>query len=76
MIVQIATFSRQAYKSEGLSVKKLGSLTSYLQREFERQAPLGWNSAAEVSLLPKDVEILLGYASRADVVLQQQNSER
>src|SRR5436190_187749 len=54
----------------------MGALTVYLQREFERQCPSGWVSHKEVRLLPADLEDLLGYAPRADVLLQRSDGTR
>src|SRR3954447_1779886 len=54
----------------------MGALTVYLQREFERQCPSGWGSPKEVRLLPADLEDLLGYAPRADVLLQRLDGSR
>ena len=47
----------------------MGSLTPFLQAEFARQCPVGWECTAETSLLPADLTALLGYNPRADVVL-------
>src|SRR3954454_7471159 len=54
----------------------MGALTVYLQREFERQCPSGWVSHKEVRLLPADLEDLLGYAPRADVLLERVDGTR
>lgn len=51
----------------------MGSLTAYLQEEFQRHCPPGWISRSEVHLLPRNLENLLGYAPRADVVLEKQD---
>ncbi|HEX2988562.1 MAG TPA: hypothetical protein VHS06_10380 [Chloroflexota bacterium] len=47
------------------------SLTSYLQHEFARLSPPDWHCSREVSLLAPDLADLLGYAPRADVLLEQ-----
>jgi len=44
-------------------------LTPYLQREFRRQCPPGWECEVEARLLTDEVTSLLGYDPRADVVL-------
>lgn len=47
----------------------MGSLTSFLQTEFRRRCPAGWECEKEIALLPAALTGLLGYAPRADVVL-------
>ena len=47
----------------------MGTLTPFLQREFRRRCPPGWECTAETTLLPPDLTDLLGYAPPADVVL-------
>src|SRR3954471_4718522 len=54
----------------------MGALTPDLQREVERQCPSGWVSGKEVHLLPPDLENVLGYAPRADVLLQRADGSR
>src|SRR5262245_3810874 len=46
----------------------VGTLTPFLQREFKRHAPPGWECASEVPLLPAELIRLLGYDPRADVM--------
>jgi hypothetical protein len=48
----------------------LGALTPFLQLEFSRLCPPGWRSTAEVPLLSRDTAGLLGYAPRADLLLE------
>jgi hypothetical protein len=48
----------------------MGNLTSFLQHEFERRCPIGWQARPEARLLPKSLEDLLGYSARADVLLE------
>jgi hypothetical protein len=48
----------------------MGTLTSFLQHEFVRRCPTGWQARAEARLLPKSLEDLLGYSARADVLLE------
>jgi hypothetical protein len=54
----------------------MGALTAYLQREFDRQCPRGWMSRKEVRLLRPDIEGLLGYGPRADVLLERSDGSR
>ena len=50
--------------------KSMGTLTTYLQREFAANTPPGWVSRHERPLLPDLLEALLGYQARADVLLE------
>ena len=50
----------------------MGSLTTYLQREFARKCPPGWVCRPEVRLLPPDLEEILGYSARVDVMLERE----
>ena len=54
----------------------MGSLTAYLQREFARQCPYGWAARREVPLISLELADLLGYAPRADVLLERQDGTR
>ncbi len=45
-------------------------LASYLQRSFVERVPLGWHCSHEVPLLSNDLEKKLGFAPRADVLLE------
>ncbi len=47
----------------------MGALTPFLQSEFRRRCPPGWECGSEVPLLPTELIQLLGYDPRADVVL-------
>jgi hypothetical protein len=47
----------------------MGSLTGYLQEQFRRRCPPGWNCRPEARLLPPELAAILGYTPRADVVL-------
>ncbi|MBX9624189.1 MAG: hypothetical protein K2X82_10305 [Gemmataceae bacterium] len=47
----------------------MGNLTAYLQQEFHRLRPAGWNCVPEAGLLPATLAGQLGYEPRADVVL-------
>ena len=46
------------------------SLTSFLQQSFASRAPIGWQCAHEVAVLPREQERMLGFAPRADVLLE------
>jgi hypothetical protein len=48
----------------------MGSLTAFLQHQFARHCPAGWRCQHEVDLLEPSLANLLGYAPRADVLLQ------
>ena len=54
----------------------MGALTAYLQREFATRCPAEWSSRAEGRLLTKELESLLGYAPRADIVLERDKGSR
>lgn len=54
----------------------MGILTSYLQQEFIRRSFPGWVCRHESSVLPRNLEILLGYAPRVDVLLERQDGSR
>lgn len=47
----------------------MGALTNYLQREFERLSAPEWVCQPEVHVLSAEMEQVLGYAPRADVIL-------
>jgi hypothetical protein len=46
------------------------SLTRFLQTEFQRQCPPGWVVGIEAPLLTPELARLIGYAPRADVLLE------
>lgn len=48
----------------------MGKLATYLQQEFMRRSPTEWEAFYEVPVISRGLESFLGYASRADVVLQ------
>lgn len=48
----------------------MGNLTRYLQDGFSRTCPVGWTSKAEVALLDTDLQSVLGFSPRADVLLE------
>jgi hypothetical protein len=47
----------------------MGNLTGYLQERFRAESPPGWACESETRLLTRELEGILGYAPRADVVL-------
>lgn len=51
-------------------------LTSYLQQEFIRRSFPGWVCRHESSILPRNLEVFLGYAPRVDVLLERQDGSR
>lgn len=52
------------------------ALTPYLQQEFAQRCPPGWRCQREARVLSPDLENLLGYAPRADVVLEREDGSR
>ncbi len=48
----------------------MGNLTRYLQDGFSRSCPHGWTTKAEVALLDTDLQSILGFSPRADVLLE------
>ena len=54
----------------------MGGLTSYLQVEFARQRPNEWQCRYETPILSSDLERLLGYAPRADIILERTDGSR
>src|SRR5919199_6882202 len=54
----------------------MGNLTLFLQREFARWCPPDWTCHHERALLPRDLERVLGYAPRADVLLERLDGSR
>ncbi len=47
----------------------MGNLTGYLQDRFRGACPPGWDCQPETRLLTRELQAVLGYAPRADVVL-------
>lgn len=47
----------------------MGTLTGYLQEMFRGTCPPGWDCQHETRLMTRELEAILGYAPRADVVL-------
>jgi hypothetical protein len=54
----------------------MGSLTSYLQTQFSECRPAGWRCRKEARLVSADIEKLLGYSPRADVLLEREDGSR
>lgn len=54
----------------------VGALTGYLQDQFQTNCPAGWTCAAEQALLSEELSDLLGYQSRADVLLSRVDGSR
>jgi hypothetical protein len=54
----------------------MGTLTGYLQERFREACPPGWDCEHETRLLTSELQALLGYAPRADVVLTERAADR
>jgi hypothetical protein len=54
----------------------MGNLATYLQKEFINQAYPGWNCSNESRVLSTELEAILGYEPRADVLLSQEDGGR
>ena len=54
----------------------MGNLATYLQQEFKKKRPAGWNCQYEVRLLSPQLERLLGYSPRVDVLLEREDGTR
>lgn len=54
----------------------MGSLTGFLQAEFIATSPTGWRCRSEVHVLSPPFRELLGYAPRADVLLEREDGSR
>jgi len=54
----------------------MGALTGYLQEAFVHHVPEGWRCRHEVSVLAPELASLLGYAPRADVLLERPDGRR
>lgn len=54
----------------------MGTLTGYLQETFAQYRPAGWLCRAEMPVLTPELERLLGYAPRADVLLERPDGSR
>lgn len=54
----------------------MGNLATFLQQAFIEQCPPGWTCRHEARLLPTELEAFLGYAPRADVILEREDGTR
>jgi hypothetical protein len=54
----------------------MGALTPFLQQEFSRQCPPGWRCRREVRVIPTQLEQILGYGARVDVLLERRDESR
>ena len=54
----------------------MGTLTGFLQSEFSARCPTGWRSRSEAHVLSLPFRKLLGYAPRADVLLERKDGSR
>lgn len=54
----------------------MGSLTPFLQDRFAQICPTGWSCRPEVAVLPPDVEKVLGFSPRADVLLEKDDKTK
>jgi hypothetical protein len=54
----------------------MGTLTTFLQREFERRCPPGWVCRKEKHLLSGFLEKILGYEARADALLEKEDGTK
>jgi hypothetical protein len=54
----------------------MGNLSTYLQHAFLEHCPAGWKGSYEVPLLAPELEKTLGYAPRADVLLERIDGSR
>ncbi|MCU0935458.1 MAG: hypothetical protein MUF66_05150 [Gammaproteobacteria bacterium] len=52
------------------------SLTRFLQQEFVRQRPRGWLARPEVRVVSRDLERVVGYGPRADILLEREDGTR
>jgi hypothetical protein len=54
----------------------MGNLIVYLQGAFAMVCPPDWQVRPEVAVLPSDIVAMLGYAPRADVLLERRDGTR
>jgi hypothetical protein len=52
------------------------TFTGFLQQEFNRFRPEGWSCRYEAPIFSKDLEDALGFAARADILLQASDESR
>jgi hypothetical protein len=53
-----------------------GNLATFLQNEFPKYMPYGWNCQSEAHVLPKEFVNILGYSSRVDLLLGNETSTK
>ena len=56
--------------------QSVSTLTKFLQRQFSEHCPVGWRCHHEVPVLSCELEAQLGYAPRADVLLERVEGKR
>lgn len=54
----------------------MGNLAKYLQEALMRGCPEGWECRPEIKIFPPELECLLGFSPRADVLLLHEHSDR
>jgi hypothetical protein len=54
----------------------MGQLTGYLQDQFHLHCPAGWECRPEAPVMNPELEAILGYAPRSDIVLANQSDGR
>lgn len=54
----------------------MGNLAAFLQSEFSKHLPNGWRCQSEVPVLSKELVDILGYSSRADVLLESEKGSK
>jgi hypothetical protein len=54
----------------------MGNLTLFLQHEFTRWCPPDWTCRHETAVLPPELTRMLGFAPRADVLLERRDGSR
>lgn len=52
------------------------SLAQYLQQEFANLCPVGWQIHPEQRILPQNIEKVIGYSPRVDVLLERVDGSR
>src|SRR5204862_2638977 len=55
---------------------QMGTLTTYLQSRFVSVCPAGWSCRHEVSILGRELEDLLGFSSRVDLLFEKLDGSR
>src|SRR5262249_2132861 len=67
---------KETGENPGRRANSMGTLTTYLQEQFHRHCPTGWECTPETRLLSPQLAMILGYAPRADVVLTNREESR